>query len=173
MAPPRKKQRASACAQTAFRSTTATAVATRPPPTRRTNKAVTREADTATTSDEVSTRASSRVSPVTKTVKRVMRKGRLEIQLMIYEELDPRDLHHLSRTCKKFRLFFLNRQRTEKLWERTRRNVDLPDRPTFMSEPAFIHLLYTKNCHYCGAQGVHKILHGYFIRLCSLCFKEK
>ncbi|KAH9851976.1 hypothetical protein C2E23DRAFT_216349 [Lenzites betulinus] len=114
-------------------------------------------------------------------VKRVTLKGRLhllpdialEIQFMIYNQLEPRDLHHLSRTCKKFRAFFLNKKLAEKLWECARRNTDsLPPRPPFMSEPAFIHLLYASNCHYCGAQGVRKILHGCFIRLCPSCFQN-
>ncbi|KAH9851974.1 hypothetical protein C2E23DRAFT_757784 [Lenzites betulinus] len=94
----------------------------------------------------------------------------LEVQFVIYGYLESRDLHHLSRTCKKFRAFFLDKQLAELLWDRARRNTgDLPARPPFMSEPAFIHLLYAPLCHYCGARRVHKIQYEYFIRLCASC----
>ncbi|KAL1940707.1 hypothetical protein VTO73DRAFT_7748 [Trametes versicolor] len=49
----------------------------------------------------------------------------------------------------------------------------LPERPPFMTEPAFIHLLYTRNCNACGAPNVRKILHGWFVRLCTACTRDR
>ncbi|KAI0367577.1 hypothetical protein BV20DRAFT_1123395 [Pilatotrama ljubarskyi] len=116
--------------------------------------------------------------------KRIVRKGRLqslpdfalEIQLEIYSYLEPRDLLHLSRTCKKFRAFFLDRKLNEPLWRQARRNLDtdaLPPRPPFMSEPAFIHLLYSAYCYNCGSPNVRKILPACFMRCCSKCLPER
>ncbi|KAI0630484.1 hypothetical protein C8Q77DRAFT_1063124 [Trametes polyzona] len=110
--------------------------------------------------------------------KRVVLKGRLqslpdlalEIQLEIYSYLEPRDLLFLSRTCKKFRSFFLDRQLNERLWERVWANTEgLPARPPFMSLPAFTYLLYSTYCHQCGAPNVRKIMFGFFRRLCKSC----
>ncbi|KAI0332672.1 hypothetical protein GY45DRAFT_1432889 [Cubamyces sp. BRFM 1775] len=69
----------------------------------------------------------------------------LEIQVEIYRYLGSCDLLHMSQTCKRFRTFFLNRSvANERLWAQARANTgDLPERPPFMSEPAFIHLLYS------------------------------
>ncbi|KAH9851959.1 hypothetical protein C2E23DRAFT_215301 [Lenzites betulinus] len=201
MAPPRKKQRTGTPTAGQSPSTTAAAVAPDAPQiiTRRITRAAARQAQlgamittTGTETENVlpvngnaKRKQRGRTTPRAKdgdtAVKRVTLKGRLhllpdialEIQFMIYNQLQSRDLHHLSRTCKKFRAFFLNKKLAEKLWECARRNTDsLPPRPPFMSEPAFIHLLYTSNCHYCGAQGVRKILHGCFIRLCPSCFEN-
>ncbi|KAH9851951.1 hypothetical protein C2E23DRAFT_732003 [Lenzites betulinus] len=111
----------------------------------------------------------------------IIPKGRLqslpelavEIQMMIYGQLEPRDLQSLSRTCRKFRGFFLNRALMEKLWKRAVENAEdcLPKQPPFLSEPAFIHLLYTPRCHYCGKKGIRTILPVYLIRLCAQCRK--
>ncbi|KAI0831906.1 hypothetical protein BC628DRAFT_1350483 [Trametes gibbosa] len=182
--PPRKKQRTAASPHPPRATTDQTL-----PPARRTTRAAARAAKSplnavpTTPPAKPPTRQTSLRPTTNAAVKRVLRvKGRLqslpdlpiEIQLMIYNHLESRDLHHLSRTCKKFRAFFLNREQvTEKLWECARLNAgNLPERPPFMSEPAFIHLLYAANCHYCGTHGVRKIVHGYFLRLCASCYKE-
>ncbi|KAI0367560.1 hypothetical protein BV20DRAFT_949943 [Pilatotrama ljubarskyi] len=111
--------------------------------------------------------------------RRIVCKGRLQtlpdIALEIYSYLEPHDLLHLSRTCKKFRAFFLDRHLNEKLWLRARDNaaVTLPPRPPFMSEPALIHLLHSPHCHGCGAANVRKVLEGCFVRYCSKCLPLK
>ncbi len=67
--------------------------------------------------------------------------------LQIFGWLDPQDLFNLSRTCKKFRSFFLNRN-NERLWDYAVKNAkDLPPRPPWMSVPGFIHLLFSPTCH--------------------------
>ncbi|KAI0348764.1 hypothetical protein OH77DRAFT_1491384, partial [Trametes cingulata] len=112
--------------------------------------------------------------------KRIVRKGRLatlpDLALEIYSYLEPQDLLHLSRTCKKFRAFFLDRRLNENLWLQARHNLGagaLPPRPPFMSEPAFIHLLYSPYCHNCAAPNVRKILPVCFMRCCSKCLPER
>ncbi|KAH9857882.1 hypothetical protein C2E23DRAFT_718879 [Lenzites betulinus] len=188
MPPARKRQRTDANASSSGSKAAATAGATQPTTRRMTRAAAREEAkklDAIETTDEVNEpkRQGSSARATNAKVKRGIRiKGRLqslpdlaiELQLMIYNELESRDLHHLSRTCKKFRAFFLNKDLTERLWEQARKNAgDLPERPPFMSEPAFIHLLYTPNCHECGAQNVRTIIHEYFTRLCSTCYQER
>ncbi len=65
----------------------------------------------------------------------------------IFGQLEPQDLFNLSRSCKKFRTFFLNRN-NERLWDSAIRNAeDLPPRPPWMSIPGFIHLLFSPTCH--------------------------
>ena len=88
--------------------------------------------------------------------------GRLFSQ--IYSYLELKDLLNLSRTCKKFREFFLNRKMNESLWKQARINTDgAPERPPFLSEPAFVHLLYSPNCHvgpiYFKTDGLLMVLH--------------
>ncbi|KAH9857895.1 hypothetical protein C2E23DRAFT_801914 [Lenzites betulinus] len=174
--PPRKKQRKDTSARSSRPAATTNA----------TSPETAGEVNAVSTTNQANESARSRGSsePTTKaTGKRMIRvKGRLqslpdlaiELQLMIYSELESKDLHHLSRTCKKFRTFFLNRRLTERLWETARKNAgDLPERPPFMSEPAFIHLLYATNCHHCGAHNVRKIMHGHYLRLCSSCSPKR
>ncbi|KAH9893142.1 hypothetical protein C8Q73DRAFT_519509 [Cubamyces lactineus] len=100
----------------------------------------------------------------------------LEIQVEIYQYLESCDLFHLSRTCKRFRAFFLNRNvMNEKLWMQARVNTDdLPERPPFMSEPAFIHLLYSPYCHRCGCNSTRtsSSIWDWFTRCCHKCLTE-
>ncbi|KAH9893154.1 hypothetical protein C8Q73DRAFT_695849 [Cubamyces lactineus] len=97
----------------------------------------------------------------------------LEIQLEIYSYLQLKDLLNLSRTCKKFREFFLNRKMNESLWKQARINTDgFPERPPFISEPAFVHLLYSPYCHRCACSNVHSVLWCWFTRYCAKCLRE-
>ncbi|KAI0794313.1 hypothetical protein C8Q74DRAFT_1247931 [Fomes fomentarius] len=96
----------------------------------------------------------------------------IELQLEIYGQLDPQDLLNLSRTCKKFRKFFLHRN-NKKLWDSAVRNAeDLPPCPPWMSVPGFIHLLFSPTCHNCGASNVRKALWPWFLRYCGKCMDE-
>ncbi|KAI0332686.1 hypothetical protein GY45DRAFT_1432897 [Cubamyces sp. BRFM 1775] len=97
----------------------------------------------------------------------------LEIQLEIYSYLELKDLFNLSRTCKKFRKFFLNRKINKSLWKQARINTDgFPKRPPFLSEPAFVHLLYSPHCHRCACSNVHSVIWAWFTRYCSKCLRE-
>ncbi|KAI0630474.1 hypothetical protein C8Q77DRAFT_1133246 [Trametes polyzona] len=171
--PPRKKQRTIDAAPSIGVNTPAT--------TQRVTRAASKAKTQAATAHASARRSKTTTKKEEGTSKRVILKGRLrslpdfalEIQLEIYSYLEPRDLHHLSRTCKKFRAFFLNRKMNESLWTQARKNADnLPECPPFMSEPAFIHLLYSQNCHFCGAPNVRSVLCSYFTRVCSACYPK-
>ncbi|KAI0644904.1 hypothetical protein C8Q79DRAFT_912592, partial [Trametes meyenii] len=91
----------------------------------------------------------------------------------IFHDLGPQDLLNLSRTCKRVRGHFLNRE-NERLWKAAIENApDLPAQPPWMSAPAFVHLLYSQFCHNCGTSNIRKIQFGAFIRLCSACIQER
>ncbi|KAI0753868.1 hypothetical protein C8Q74DRAFT_344960 [Fomes fomentarius] len=93
----------------------------------------------------------------------------VEIQLKVYSYLDPRDLLVLARTCKRFRAFFLHRS-NEPLWRAAGENVgNLPPCPPFMSEPAFLNLLFSTYCQNCGRSGVWKVMWAWFARYCPKC----
>ncbi|KAI0741390.1 hypothetical protein C8Q80DRAFT_1194171 [Daedaleopsis nitida] len=93
----------------------------------------------------------------------------VEIQLEVFRNVHPRDLLNLARTCKRFRDFFLHPS-NERLWEAARANVEgLPPRPPFLSEPAFINLLFFPSCHNCGQGNVRKVIWQWFVRYCPKC----
>ncbi|KAI0753865.1 hypothetical protein C8Q74DRAFT_1373784 [Fomes fomentarius] len=93
----------------------------------------------------------------------------IEIQLKVYSYLDPRDLLVLVRTCKQFRTFFLHRS-NEPLWRAARENVgNLPPCPPFMSEPAFLNLLFSTYCQNCGKPHMWKAMWVWFARYCPNC----
>ncbi|KAI0730868.1 hypothetical protein C8Q76DRAFT_716480 [Earliella scabrosa] len=97
----------------------------------------------------------------------------VEIQLEIFGNLHPRDLLNLARTCRKFRAFFLHRT-NERLWHAARENAgpDLPPCPPFMSEPAFMNLLFGTCCQNCGHSNVRRVQWAWFIRYCLKCASE-
>lgn len=65
----------------------------------------------------------------------------------IFSHLEPSDLLHLTRVAKAFRTFLLNKN-AGGIWRSARRNVDdLPDCPSFLSEPAYAHLMFSPYCH--------------------------
>ncbi|RPD76285.1 hypothetical protein L226DRAFT_533396 [Lentinus tigrinus ALCF2SS1-7] len=93
----------------------------------------------------------------------------VEIQLEVFSNLHPRDLLNLARTCKRFREFFLHPS-NERLWTAARESVeDLPERPPFLSEPAFVNLLFFTHCHSCGKPNIRKIIWQWFVRYCPGC----
>ncbi|KAM5534510.1 hypothetical protein V8D89_011842 [Ganoderma adspersum] len=96
----------------------------------------------------------------------------VEIQLMIFGHLHPKDLFNLSRTAKIFHGFFLHRS-NEPLWHAALKNAeDLPERPPWMSIPSFIHLLYSTHCHNCGCPNIRSVEWLWFTRYCSKCLSE-
>ncbi|KAI1790214.1 hypothetical protein LXA43DRAFT_1095560 [Ganoderma leucocontextum] len=95
----------------------------------------------------------------------------LELRFMIFEQLHPWDLLHLSQTCHAFRSLFLSRE-NEAIWRRSRENCDdVPDWPSSLSEPAFIHLLHSPYCHHC-ASIVRKINWAWYTRVCQRCVQQ-
>ncbi|KAI1796802.1 hypothetical protein LXA43DRAFT_879509 [Ganoderma leucocontextum] len=145
--------------------------------TRRTTRASTKASNTVTA--DASSSDQPPVASVTPHVVK-LRRGCLkeipnfavEIQLMIFGNLHPQDLFTLSRTSKVFHGFFLHRS-NEALWEVALKNAeDLPERPPWMSIPAFIHLLYSNYCHNCGCPNIRKVQWLWFARYCSNCLPE-
>ncbi|KAI0753828.1 hypothetical protein C8Q74DRAFT_1222360 [Fomes fomentarius] len=93
----------------------------------------------------------------------------IEIQLKVYSYLYSSDLLALARTCKKFRAFFLHRS-NEPLWHGAHENAgNLPPCPPFMSEPAFMNLLFSTYCQNCGKSRVWKAMWAWFSRYCPKC----
>ncbi|KAI0794302.1 hypothetical protein C8Q74DRAFT_568686 [Fomes fomentarius] len=93
----------------------------------------------------------------------------VEVQLEVFSNLHPRDLLNLSRTCKKFRAFFLHPS-NERLWKAARETVGgIPEPPPFLSEPAFINLLFFPYCHNCGQANIQRIIWEWFVRYCPKC----
>ncbi|KAI0753862.1 hypothetical protein C8Q74DRAFT_344620 [Fomes fomentarius] len=93
----------------------------------------------------------------------------IEIQLKVYSYLCPPDLLVLARTCRQFRAFFLHRS-NEPLWHAARENAgNLPPCPPFMSEPAFMNLLFTTYCQNCGKSSVWEAMWVWFVRYCPKC----
>ncbi|EIW59895.1 uncharacterized protein TRAVEDRAFT_47198 [Trametes versicolor FP-101664 SS1] len=110
--------------------------------------------------------------------KRVVNKGRLQtlpdLAVEIYNYLDLEDIFNLSRTSKRFRAFFADKNDEQKLWVPARENTPgLPDRPPWMGERKFAYLLYSPHCHNCGAPNIRKIVYGWFVRLCSACLQKR
>ncbi|OJT13655.1 hypothetical protein TRAPUB_9754 [Trametes pubescens] len=183
--PPRKKQRIDDGGDAP-----PLAVASAP---RRTTRASAAKAAQADSADAVAhdppvqaVRRKAKAKPVDPdTSKRVVRKGRLQTlpDLAVEIQLEARphaalahleDIFNLSRTCKKFRAFFLNPTLEKTLWVPARENTPgLPDRPPWIGERAFAYLLYSPHCHNCGAPNIRKIEFGWFVRLCSKCFQTR
>ncbi|KAI0753833.1 hypothetical protein C8Q74DRAFT_343132 [Fomes fomentarius] len=93
----------------------------------------------------------------------------VEIQLKVYSHLHPQDLLALARTSKQFRAFFLHRS-NEPLWHTARENAgNLPPCPPFMSEPAFMNLLFSPYCQNCGRSSGSKVIWEWFARYCPKC----
>ncbi|KAI0730850.1 hypothetical protein C8Q76DRAFT_792978 [Earliella scabrosa] len=96
----------------------------------------------------------------------------IEIQLQVFSYLHPRDLLNLVFTCRKFRTFFLHRT-NEPLWKAVCANVgDLPTCPPFMSEPAYITVMYGSHCQNCGRAKASKAVWSWFARYCPTCISS-
>ncbi|KAM5534509.1 hypothetical protein V8D89_011841 [Ganoderma adspersum] len=94
----------------------------------------------------------------------------LDVSLQIFGLLHPKDLLNLARTSKAFRSFFLNRANSISIWKASLRLVDgLPDKPEFLSEPTFAHLLFNPFCQKCGKSGIHNPIWPWFVRYCTTC----
>ena len=108
----------------------------------------------------------------------------------IFGHSHPKDLLSLTRTSKAFRSFFLSRANSGSIWKSSLCRVGgLPERPAFLSEPAFAHLLFDSFCQVravllvrrlhvlrnsplsqkCGKSGVHDPVWPWFVRYCKDC----
>lgn len=62
--------------------------------------------------------------------------------------LDPLDLLHLSRTCRRIRDLLMSK-RSAPIWRAARDNLSLPSCPTDLNEPQYAKLLFDTDCHVC------------------------
>ncbi|KAI0078194.1 hypothetical protein K474DRAFT_969502 [Panus rudis PR-1116 ss-1] len=92
-----------------------------------------------------------------------------DILCEIFSHLEPLDLIHLIRTNKALRRFLLNRNATS-VWKAARQHVDLlPERPSFLSEPAYANLMFDPHCHACLTGNIHNTIFAFNVRYCNRC----
>ena len=71
--------------------------------------------------------------------------------LQIFGHLHPKDLLNSARTSKVFRSFFFSRSNSISIWKASLSRVEgLPEKPAFLSEPAFAHMLFFTSCQVRG-----------------------
>ncbi|KAM5534544.1 hypothetical protein V8D89_011748 [Ganoderma adspersum] len=93
----------------------------------------------------------------------------LDILFEIFAFLHPRDLLNLARATRSFRALLMNRQ-SVRFWREARQQVeDLPDLPSYLSEPAYANLLFFPHCHHCLKPNVHNVLWTFSARYCDPC----
>ncbi|KAI0730866.1 hypothetical protein C8Q76DRAFT_792993 [Earliella scabrosa] len=95
----------------------------------------------------------------------------VELKTEICSHLHPRDLCSLIRTCKTFKELLLDRRSQKSVWNQALQARDLPTRPSFvrMSDPAWVHLLFSPHCHHCGAPDVDEVVWEWLKRYCQNC----
>ncbi|KAI0730856.1 hypothetical protein C8Q76DRAFT_340550 [Earliella scabrosa] len=95
----------------------------------------------------------------------------VELKTEICSHLHPRDLCSLIRTCKTFKELLLDRRSQKSVWNQALQARDLLARPSFirMSDPAWVHLLFSPHCHHCGAPDVDEVVWEWLKRYCSKC----
>lgn len=59
----------------------------------------------------------------------------------------PLDLIHLSRTCKAFRSFLMNRHSGRLVWSYAIAQLGFPECPSYMTESSYAHLAFEPVCH--------------------------
>ncbi|KDQ59954.1 hypothetical protein JAAARDRAFT_637562 [Jaapia argillacea MUCL 33604] len=96
----------------------------------------------------------------------------LDIFFEIFGHLYPKDLLRLTWTSKAFHNI-LARSSSKWLWEQARSNVEnLPECPSYLTEPQYARLLFDPHCHYCGTSGVQVVLWIYRRRACKACLDQ-
>ena len=65
----------------------------------------------------------------------------------VFSHLHPIDLLNLARTCKSFRRYLMSKKKAKGVWRAARGNVELPDCPAHLSEPAYANLAFVPYCH--------------------------
>ncbi|KAI0362025.1 hypothetical protein OH77DRAFT_1416224 [Trametes cingulata] len=91
----------------------------------------------------------------------------LDVKLAVLDLLGPAELVSLSQTSKELRRMLMDNQR---LWKAARLKVeDLPERPVYLSEPQYAHLMFSNVCHNCGRRSAIWALYCWNVRYCRLC----
>ncbi|TBU45784.1 hypothetical protein BD309DRAFT_955402 [Dichomitus squalens] len=95
----------------------------------------------------------------------------LDVLFEIFGFLHSRDLLSLARATREFRALLMSRQ-SAPFWREARRLIeDLPDPPSYLSEPAFANLLFSVHCHNCCKPNVQAIYWTFSVRYCDPCQK--
>ncbi|KDQ59953.1 hypothetical protein JAAARDRAFT_637497 [Jaapia argillacea MUCL 33604] len=96
----------------------------------------------------------------------------LDIFFEISGHLHPKDLLHLTWTSKAFHQI-LARSSSKWLWKQARCNIEnLPECPSYLTEPQYARLFFDPHCHYCGTSGVQVVLWVYRRRACKACLDQ-
>ncbi|KAJ3558977.1 hypothetical protein NM688_g614 [Phlebia brevispora] len=91
----------------------------------------------------------------------------------IFSLLDPLDLLKLSRVCKDFRSFLMNKT-SAVIWKAARKNIEgLPDCPEDLSEPQYANLMFSNHCHVCLRPCYNEVDWELRERACKKCTFKK
>ncbi|KAI0784929.1 hypothetical protein C8Q75DRAFT_809482 [Abortiporus biennis] len=92
----------------------------------------------------------------------------LDILYEIFSYLHPLDLLRLARTSKDLRALLMSKTSLP-LWKAARKSVkDLPDCPSFLSEPAYADLAFDGHCYHCLKPG-RNVYWEFLVRYCGQC----
>ncbi|TBU32433.1 hypothetical protein BD311DRAFT_654742 [Dichomitus squalens] len=93
----------------------------------------------------------------------------LDVLIEIFAFMHPRDLLNLARTTKPFRSLLMAKT-ARKMWEAVMARVEgLLPCPPYMSEPAYINLLFFSHCHSCLKSNIQNIIFEFGVRYCNRC----
>lgn len=94
----------------------------------------------------------------------------LDVLYEIFSHLQPRDIINLTRTSKIFRETLLSRSAIT-IWKAVCDREDAPECPSWISQPAWVALLFEHVCQSCGARNIQKIDFLLLKRVCLKCKK--
>ncbi|KAI0748050.1 hypothetical protein C8Q80DRAFT_1169806 [Daedaleopsis nitida] len=97
----------------------------------------------------------------------------LDILMEIFAVMHPKDLMNLARSSKSFRALLLSTS-ARPLWKASMEGVEgLPKCPPYLSEPAFVNLLFFPNCHACLKPNVQSVIFEFSARYCPSCKRTR
>ncbi|KAI0807304.1 hypothetical protein C8Q74DRAFT_1226973 [Fomes fomentarius] len=93
----------------------------------------------------------------------------LDVLIEIFTVMHPRDLLNLARTSKPFRALLMSRS-AKPFWKASIAGIEgLPKCPPYLSEPAFVNLLFFSHCHNCLKPNVKTVQFQFSARYCQAC----
>ncbi|KAJ6504368.1 hypothetical protein DFH09DRAFT_1051140 [Mycena vulgaris] len=95
----------------------------------------------------------------------------IDVLFEIFGYLHPYDVLRLTRVTKPLRRLLLDKSASG-VWRTARENLaGIPEKPSDLSEPAWIHLLFEPQCHFCWTKGCRVIEWRLRVRICGKCAK--
>ncbi|KAJ7786572.1 hypothetical protein B0H16DRAFT_1401757 [Mycena metata] len=96
----------------------------------------------------------------------------IDILFEIFGYCHPYDVLRLARVTKALRGLLLHKSASS-VWRTARENLvpSMPEKPSDMSEPAWIHLVFDPVCHFCCAKGLRVVDWRLRVRICAKCTK--